>query len=297
MRTCSDVHNYLEEQGVAHEMLPLRTLDDRRAAAELSGVPSPRSSSRCCSSSTAPRHWSWSPATRASTRARSPRRSGGKGELARADEVLDDHRIPGRRRTALRSGQRPAGRRGPGGVRAAGGLLWRRRGGDHAETAQRRPDGAARPTAAANTEELTMATTVRALDRARTAAGCSFSRRPGRLDAAALEVLAEVGVSIPSDGPAPGWPPRGAVDGARVRLRPELVRELVALAPACLTLGARDGGTAGHRRALADHDRRLLRGDLRPRERREAQHGGGRRRRHRAAWSTRCPRSTSAGRR
>jgi trimethylamine---corrinoid protein Co-methyltransferase len=61
-----------------------------------------------------------------------------------------------------------------------------------------------------------------------------------RLDAAALEVLADVGVSIPSERARAGLAARGAaVDGARVRLRPELVRELVALAPPCLTLGAR----------------------------------------------------------
>ena len=61
-----------------------------------------------------------------------------------------------------------------------------------------------------------------------------------RLDAAVLEVLADVGVSIPSEPARAGLAARGAaVDGARVRLRPELVRELVALAPPRLTLGAR----------------------------------------------------------
>ncbi len=62
----------------------------------------------------------------------------------------------------------------------------------------------------------------------------------GELDAAALAVLAETGVSIPSERARAGLAARGAaVDGARVRLRPELVRELVALAPPRLTLGAR----------------------------------------------------------
>jgi len=61
-----------------------------------------------------------------------------------------------------------------------------------------------------------------------------------QIDAAALEVLAETGVSIPSEWARAGLVVRGAaVDGARVRLRPELVRELVALAPSRLTLGAR----------------------------------------------------------
>lgn len=61
-----------------------------------------------------------------------------------------------------------------------------------------------------------------------------------RLDAAALEVLAEVGVAMPSARARAGLARRGAsVDGERVRLPSELVRELVALAPSRLTLGAR----------------------------------------------------------
>jgi trimethylamine--corrinoid protein Co-methyltransferase len=61
-----------------------------------------------------------------------------------------------------------------------------------------------------------------------------------RLDAAALEVLAEVGVSIPSEKARDALAAQGAgVDGARVRLQPALVRRLVALAPPTLTLGAR----------------------------------------------------------
>jgi trimethylamine--corrinoid protein Co-methyltransferase len=68
-----------------------------------------------------------------------------------------------------------------------------------------------------------------------------LSRRDlDRLDAAALELLAEVGVSIPSERASAVLAARGAaVDGARVRLRPEFVRELAALAPRRLTLGAR----------------------------------------------------------
>lgn len=63
-----------------------------------------------------------------------------------------------------------------------------------------------------------------------------------RLDEAALEVLAEVGVSIPSARARAELAARGAtVDGARVRLRPSLVRELIALAPPKFTLGARGG--------------------------------------------------------
>jgi trimethylamine--corrinoid protein Co-methyltransferase len=65
-----------------------------------------------------------------------------------------------------------------------------------------------------------------------------------RIDAAALEVLAEVGVAIPSARARAGLAARGALlDGARVRLRPELVRELVALAPSRLALGARAADT------------------------------------------------------
>jgi len=61
-----------------------------------------------------------------------------------------------------------------------------------------------------------------------------------RLDAAALEVLADVGVAVPSARARAGLVARGAaVDGACVRLRPELVRELVSFAPPRLTLGAR----------------------------------------------------------
>jgi len=61
-----------------------------------------------------------------------------------------------------------------------------------------------------------------------------------KLDAAALEVLVEVGVSIPSEKARAALAAQGAaVDGARVRLQPELVRRLVALAPPRMTLGAR----------------------------------------------------------
>jgi trimethylamine--corrinoid protein Co-methyltransferase len=60
------------------------------------------------------------------------------------------------------------------------------------------------------------------------------------LDAAALAVLADVGVSIPSAKAREALAAQGAaVDGARVRLGPELVRRLVALAPRTITLGAR----------------------------------------------------------
>ncbi len=60
------------------------------------------------------------------------------------------------------------------------------------------------------------------------------------LDAAALAVLADVGVSMPSARAREALAAQGAaVDGARVRLSPELVRRLVALAPRAITLGAR----------------------------------------------------------
>lgn len=61
-----------------------------------------------------------------------------------------------------------------------------------------------------------------------------------RLDAAALEVLREVGVAIPSERARSALAGAGAdIDGDAVRFPPELVRRLVALAPSRLTLGAR----------------------------------------------------------
>ena len=61
-----------------------------------------------------------------------------------------------------------------------------------------------------------------------------------QLDAAALEVLAETGVSIPSAKARAALVDQGAeADGARVTMPPALVRRLVGLAPPRLTLGAR----------------------------------------------------------
>ena len=61
-----------------------------------------------------------------------------------------------------------------------------------------------------------------------------------RLDAAALEVLEEVGVAIPSERAGAALASAGAdIGGDAVRFPPELVRRLVALAPSRLTLGAR----------------------------------------------------------
>jgi trimethylamine:corrinoid methyltransferase-like protein len=61
-----------------------------------------------------------------------------------------------------------------------------------------------------------------------------------RLDAAALRVLAQVGVSMPSEKARAALAAQGAaVDGARVTLPSALVRRLVDLAPPRLTLGAR----------------------------------------------------------
>ena len=86
-----------------------------------------------------------------------------------------------------------------------------------------------------------------------------------RLDAAALDVLAETGVTIPSERARAALVAQGAtIHGARVTLPPETVRRLVDLAPARMTLGARAGRAHRHGRALAHHHRRLLRGDLRP---------------------------------
>ena len=60
------------------------------------------------------------------------------------------------------------------------------------------------------------------------------------LDAAALEVLADVGVSIPSETARAALVAQGATaDGARVTMSAELVRRLVGLAPPTMTLGAR----------------------------------------------------------
>ena len=54
-----------------------------------------------------------------------------------------------------------------------------------------------------------------------------------RLDAAALEVLAEVGVAIPSERARAALVAQGATaDGVRVTMPAELVRRLVGLAPA-----------------------------------------------------------------
>lgn len=62
----------------------------------------------------------------------------------------------------------------------------------------------------------------------------------GRLDVAALDILAETGVSIPSERARAALVAQGATaDGARVKLPAELVRRLVGLAPARITLGAR----------------------------------------------------------
>ncbi len=61
-----------------------------------------------------------------------------------------------------------------------------------------------------------------------------------RLDAAALRVLANSGVAIPSERARAALAAQGAeLDGGRVRLPPELVRRLVALAPPTMTLGGR----------------------------------------------------------
>ncbi len=60
------------------------------------------------------------------------------------------------------------------------------------------------------------------------------------LDDAALRVLAEVGVSIPSEKARAALVAQGAIaDGARVTIPAELVRRLVELAPPRMTLGAR----------------------------------------------------------
>jgi len=63
-----------------------------------------------------------------------------------------------------------------------------------------------------------------------------------KLDAAALSVLAEIGVAIPSERARAALVSQGATaEGTRVTFPPELVRRLVDLAPARMTLGARAG--------------------------------------------------------
>ncbi len=65
-----------------------------------------------------------------------------------------------------------------------------------------------------------------------------------RLDAAALDVLATVGVSMPSAAAQAALVAAGAhADGARVTMEPGLVRELVARAPRRLRLGGRAAPT------------------------------------------------------
>ncbi|HEX5643680.1 MAG TPA: trimethylamine methyltransferase family protein [Thermoleophilia bacterium] len=63
-----------------------------------------------------------------------------------------------------------------------------------------------------------------------------------RLDAAALAVLAQTGVAIPSERARAALVAQGATaDGTRITFPPELVRRLVDVAPAHMTLGARAG--------------------------------------------------------
>ena len=74
-----------------------------------------------------------------------------------------------------------------------------------------------------------------------------------KLDAAALAVLAETGVAIPSARARAALVAQGATaDGARVTFPPGLVRRLVAQAPARMTLGARGGA------ALVTGERSLI---------------------------------------
>ena len=119
-----------------------------------------------------------------------------------------------------------------------------------------------------------------------------------RLDAAALEVLADTGVAIPSERARAALVAHGATaDGARVTFPPELVRRLVDLAPARMTLGARAGAPIVTGERSLDHHGRLLRGDLRPATVARSAAPRPRTSRPSAAWSTRSPRWISAGRR
>ncbi len=63
-----------------------------------------------------------------------------------------------------------------------------------------------------------------------------------RLDASALRILSQTGVSMPSAGARAALAAEGAeVDGERVTMSPALVRGLVARAPRQYVMGARDG--------------------------------------------------------
>ena len=102
-----------------------------------------------------------------------------------------------------------------------------------------------------------------------------------RLDEAALDVLAETGVSIPSERARAALVAQGATaDGARVTLPRELVRRLVDLAPARMTLGARAGApiVTGERSLLTTDGCCVEIYDLETG--REARHDGRRRRHH-----------------
>ena len=102
-----------------------------------------------------------------------------------------------------------------------------------------------------------------------------------RLDAAALEVLAETGVAIPSGRARTALVAQGATAyGTRVTMPPELVRRLVGLAPAQMTLGARAGAplVTGQRSLITTDGCCVEIYDLE--SRREAWHHGGGRRDH-----------------
>ncbi len=143
MRTCSDVHNYLEEQGVTHEMLPLPDSSaSAERAAELLGVTSREViKSLLFLVDDVPTLVLVAGDARVDPAALAAALGARRVSLARPEEVLGATGYRVGARAALRSGERPAGRGGPGGVRAAGRLLRRRRGGDDAQDTQRRPEG------------------------------------------------------------------------------------------------------------------------------------------------------------
>ncbi len=118
-----------------------------------------------------------------------------------------------------------------------------------------------------------------------------------RLDAAALDVLGDVGVAVPSASARRGGGRAGGVGRGRRRAVPAGARAPPRGAGTDAADARRPSGSAApDRRPLAAHHRRLLRGDLRSGERREARDHGRTTSPPSRVWSTPCPRWISAGR-
>ncbi len=190
----------------------------------------------------------------------------------------------------MRSGHADHGGRRPRRLRAGGRVLRRRHDDDDAQDPQCGPGrsgldallepgtAAGRPSKGTPADEVESVTMTETPTHTIGSAGrlTILSRDDlERLDAAALEVLADTGVAIPSERARAALVAQGATaDGACVTLPPG------AGAPARGPgAGAHDPRRPRrrahrHRRAVADHHRRLLRRDLRPGHGREARHHG-----------------------